>query len=448
MAQILGSKGGLMEYEEPRKSEIKRLLDLSLEGAAYPEDPLLFEAAAVGRIRRFIEGSLPWEDLHQFFVRNAKLRQVSLDITNRCNLQCEHCFYTADSDKVTSLDLPQWQAILEQIYQHGVKTVTIAGKEPFISRQSVDVLRRLDALKQRDRHPFHYGVVTNGTLLHRFVEELAPLDMDYLDVSIDGLRETHDRFRGRGTFNKSLRNLKLAVEQQVARKIFVASVLHEQNGAELVDMIDFFSDQGISHFIVGLFFPTPYTPPSLVLADETLIGFIESVNDWAAKRRADRPIEVVIDYNSTVLCYLPLLFERGILSYEKTYLDQSGNFYAKASYDSGVDVFIEFPPFMEFSYWGVARIKDGQYIGGCEPLTREGDGWRHFAVGNVLEEPLGDIYRRSLEVQFGELVKDMEECRGNGRESFFRYTLGGDHLYTRVTNGGGVDYVWQQKQAA
>jgi MoaA/NifB/PqqE/SkfB family radical SAM enzyme len=448
MTVVLGSKGGVREYEEPLKSRVKALLERSLRGEEYPEDPSLFEVAAIGYIRRFAEGKLSWKELHEFFVRRARLRQVSLDVTNKCNLKCTHCFYTADSDKITSLTFPEWQRILDQVYRLGVNTVTIAGKEPFISPLTMEVLRYLDGLKARNQHPFHYGVVTNGTLLHRYVGDLATLNMDYLDVSIDGLRATHDRFRGQGTFDRAFKNLKAALERRAAEKIFVASILHQENAKELLELVEFFCREGVSHFNIGLFFPTPYTPPSLVLTDETLLGFLEALGDWARGFEAGRRVEIVIDYNSTVLCYLPPLFEAGILSLENIFVDMFGNFYTKKVYKGGVEIFIEFPPFMEFSYWGVARIKDGYYIGGCEPLTRQGEGWRDYAVGSVLEEPLEVLYRRSLEVQLAEILRRADAAALKQAADLFRYTLGGDHLYTLIVKGGGVDYVWEQKQMA
>jgi hypothetical protein len=69
-------------------------------------------------------------------------------------------------------------------------------------------------------------------------------------------------------------------------------------------------------------------------------------------------------------------------------------------------------------------------------------------VGSVLEEPLEVLYRRSLEVQLAEILRRADAAALKQAADLFRYTLGGDHLYTLIVKGGGVDYVWEQKQMA
>ena len=54
---------------------------------------------------------------------------------------------------------------------------------------------------------FYVGLSTNGTLIdERMIEPIAEIGYDYVGISLDGLGETHDRFRGRdGAFADSLK---------------------------------------------------------------------------------------------------------------------------------------------------------------------------------------------------------------------------------------------------
>lgn len=58
-----------------------------------------------------------------------------------------------------------------------------------------------------DKRRTEIGVITNGTLIHNYIDQLQEISPDYFDISIDGLPETHDAIRGKGTFKKLQSNL-------------------------------------------------------------------------------------------------------------------------------------------------------------------------------------------------------------------------------------------------
>lgn len=117
------------------------------------------------------------------FPRNAF---GSIDITNRCNLRCRHCYYFAgaEADLPHELDADQWAARLEELTR-------TRGTFQFFSCTWVggDPLLRKDVIA-RCRPFFRYNtIVTNGTI---------PLP-DWPDVnwyvSIDGDEEVHESIR-------------------------------------------------------------------------------------------------------------------------------------------------------------------------------------------------------------------------------------------------------------
>ena len=58
---------------------------------------------------------------------------------------------------------------------------------------------------------FYVGLSSNGTLIdHDNIAQIAAVGYDYVGVSLDGMREVHDRFRRRdGAFDESLRGIRL-----------------------------------------------------------------------------------------------------------------------------------------------------------------------------------------------------------------------------------------------
>lgn len=139
-------------------------------------------------------------------------------VTDRCNLHCSHCY----QDTPAAPD-PSWEellAILEQFkafisgYRNAAAGqafrahVTVTGGEPFLREDFPRLLERLSG----ERRLFSFAILTNGTLLTPAgVCSLARLRPSFVQVSIDGDRETHDRIRGEMSYDRAVAGLKLLV---------------------------------------------------------------------------------------------------------------------------------------------------------------------------------------------------------------------------------------------
>jgi sulfatase maturation enzyme AslB (radical SAM superfamily) len=126
----------------------------------------------------------------------------SIDVTNRCNLRCRHCYFFEESQPAELSDA-QWVAKLEELRRSSPRwelpffNCSWVGGEPLMRAELVGRCRRF----------FRYNtVVTNGML---------PLP-DWRDVnwylSIDGDEETHDHLRDRrGAHARALMHLRRSV---------------------------------------------------------------------------------------------------------------------------------------------------------------------------------------------------------------------------------------------
>lgn len=126
---------------------------------------------------------------------------VVVNITNRCNLACQHCFIFRDgnpNESPRSLhDELSSAAILETLAglraRHGIVSALWMGGEPLLRK---DLVRAGVGLFQRNT------VVTNGTVP---LTDFGPAAL-YV-VSLDGPEDLNDAIRGRGTYQKVMRNL-------------------------------------------------------------------------------------------------------------------------------------------------------------------------------------------------------------------------------------------------
>jgi radical SAM protein with 4Fe4S-binding SPASM domain len=119
-------------------------------------------------------------------------RKALIQVTERCNLHCAHCFVSAVRDG-RDMELDQIESVLlPRLIEARVTRVTITGGEPFAHPD-------LMAIATRTREAgMDVTICTNATLISDVeIGELATLGGVRLNVSLDGFaRESHGKFRG------------------------------------------------------------------------------------------------------------------------------------------------------------------------------------------------------------------------------------------------------------
>ncbi|MDG6910085.1 MAG: hypothetical protein JRN08_06920, partial [Nitrososphaerota archaeon] len=120
---------------------------------------------------------------------------TSLDVTNRCNLTCAHCYYYAKPYEQDNLTDEEWVGFVRDhlLKEHpSVKMATYVGGEPMLRAGLIERLRRF--------FPFNW-IVTNGTV------PLPRWPWATLWFSVDGRESDHDKTRGEGTYRRTLGNI-------------------------------------------------------------------------------------------------------------------------------------------------------------------------------------------------------------------------------------------------
>jgi len=158
-------------------------------------------------------------------------------ITERCNLRCTHCYQDSFAGKEP--DYSELLTVLEQYKELLISWkrpkdpspvmghLTVTGGEPFLRPDFMDLLRTFSA----DRHLFSFAVLTNGSLIdRRTASKLGKLKPAFVQVSMEGGRETHDRIRGPGAFEKTVSAVRDLVGEGV--RTFIAFTAHRDNYLE------------------------------------------------------------------------------------------------------------------------------------------------------------------------------------------------------------------------
>lgn len=149
------------------------------------------------------------------------LRYLMVEVTDRCNLRCRHC-YLGDAG-TRDLEWETLQGVLDDFDDIGGLRLMVTGGEPLLYPH-FDLLDR--ALAGRS---FRGVLISNGTLMQGV--NLGKSNFKEVQFSVDGLEEGHDYLRGKGTYRKAMAAVRRALE--AGMDVSVATVIHARNLHEL-----------------------------------------------------------------------------------------------------------------------------------------------------------------------------------------------------------------------
>lgn len=168
------------------------------------------------------------------------LRYLELQVTNRCNLRCTHC-YIGDPEKMDMKPDILMKVLKEFQRMQGLRLL-ITGGEPLLYSSFDDLNRALPDFE------FRKVLFTNGLLLNR--ERLMRLNVDEIQVSIDGIEESHDLIRGEGTYKSSLTALETA--KGSGFDVSVSTMIHSGNLEDFDEMESLFRSLGVRDWTVDV----------------------------------------------------------------------------------------------------------------------------------------------------------------------------------------------------
>ncbi len=210
---------------------------------------------------------------------DSSLRYLELQITNKCNLKCRHCFIGARNiitlpqhlqsregksraspikagkiinkypipsrergAKEEELSVNQIKGILKEFEEMQGLRVLITGGEPLIHRSFEEINKLLPEFFVRK------VLFTNGLLLNK--KALKKLNVDEVQISLDGLKDAHDSLRGKGTFKLAIEAAKRALYSGF--EVSIATMVHTKNLDDFDEMERLFKDMGIKDWTVDV----------------------------------------------------------------------------------------------------------------------------------------------------------------------------------------------------
>ena len=165
---------------------------------------------------------------------------VVWNITRRCNLKCVHCYaHAKDMVFENELTTEEGKALINDLAQFGSPVILFSGGEPTIRK---DLPELADHAVKRGMRAV---ISTNGTLITAdMAKTLKEIGLSYVGISLDGMEEIHDRFRGvKGSFQKTLEGIRNC--QAAGIKVGLRFTINKRNAIEVPQVFDLLESMDI-----------------------------------------------------------------------------------------------------------------------------------------------------------------------------------------------------------
>lgn len=185
------------------------------------------------------------------------ITDIELMLTEACNLSCAYCFeQKIIGAKHMSAEIGRRAVdfLFDYSFRRKKLRITFFGGEPTLNLPVIEAVLDYVAVKRRSTHKdVEFHMTSNGTLIDEGMARFLAERHVRVLVSIDGLKDTHDRFRmnrrGEGTFDTVIANAITLKKYQpwIGTKMTVMPETVES----LYDDVKGLADAGINHFIIG-----------------------------------------------------------------------------------------------------------------------------------------------------------------------------------------------------
>lgn len=167
---------------------------------------------------------------------NPSLWVVFLETTKKCNLKCRHC-YLGDNYIDNQLTYEEIRSLIMEANDLGVMEIQLTGGEIFVLPFAFKLVKMLRELLMP------CSIFTNGYYIPAEIINFFKNDpTGYIFyISLDGPENIHDYVRGKGSFKRTFKNIKLL--QSLGCDIRINTAIGDHNIDYMKDFIDFISQE-------------------------------------------------------------------------------------------------------------------------------------------------------------------------------------------------------------
>ncbi len=287
--------------------------------------------------------------------------------TRKCNLKCIHCYTDSDNiDYSGELTTDEAKKMIKDLGDFKVPAILFSGGEPLIRK---DLFELASFAMDNGVKP---TLSTNGTLITpEKAKKLKDTGFTYVGISLDGIDETNDKFRGvKGAFKKAMDGFRNCVE--VGQRVGLRLTLTKKNYQDLEKIFDFIEAESINR---ACFYHLVYSGRGIDIQKDDLtheesrkaMDIILKRSKDFSDRGLDKEILTVDNHVDGIYLYMKLLQNNSSRADEVIkLLKWNGG----GLYSTGV---------------GIGEI---DFFGNVHPDQF----WMDYTLGNIKDRSFGDIW--------------------------------------------------------
>ena len=309
---------------------------------------------------------------------------VVWNCTRTCNLKCVHCYSQSHNKKYDEMSTAQGEALIRDLADFGAPVILFSGGEPFTRKDVFHLATLAKSLGLR------VVFSTNGTLIdEKVAAKLKEIDVSYVGISLDGIRETNDKFRGiEGAYDRAMRGIKNSAAAGI--KVGLRFTINKRNVDDVPKIFDIIEEENIPRIC---FYHLVYAGRGTTLIDEDLsseetrkvVDLIIDRTDQLHKKGQPTEVLTVDNHADGPYLYLRMVRENS---------PRKDDVFQLLSMNGGNSTGI-----------GIGCVSwDGQ--------VHADQFWRHHTFGNVTERKFSEIWTDTSEDLMGKLKDRKQYLKG------------------------------------
>jgi len=185
--------------------------------------------------------------------------EIPFELTHKCNCRCEMCRFWVEGSTIALQEMDHDQVIkiienIKKYYDENGKRLFfgLTGGEPFLKNNFLKIIEHLH------RNSIGYDMVTNFSVPNeQILDQFAVYPPERINISLDGIGETHNLVRGRNIFDDIVRNIKYFKRISPQTPIKINSTINKRNIESLTEITKFAIDNGLELNFQHLNFISP-----------------------------------------------------------------------------------------------------------------------------------------------------------------------------------------------
>lgn len=179
-------------------------------------------------------------------------------ITDECDQRCQHCYIFAEDNNIPLIEMTYKK--IEVVFENcmdmcrkleRIPYFYITGGDPILHK---DFWKMLELFKANN---IAFGILGNPFhLTEEVCKKLKYYGCDKYQLSIDGLRETHDQIRKPGSFDTTIE--KISVLRNAGIKCAIMTTVSKMNIDEIEGIIDVVVEKNVNIFAFARYCPTGF----------------------------------------------------------------------------------------------------------------------------------------------------------------------------------------------